>query len=321
MSTALTRPAHVELALEQLVAGAASYAANARASATRKAYVTDWQLFETWCAARHLPSMPAPPQVIALYLTSLADEQAQRPSTLKRKLTSIAHAHRSQGFPWQKSDPLICEVMSGIARRHGIAPRQKAPVCAPELAALVAPLGTGLRDLRDRAILLVGWAGAYRRSELVSLDVEDIGRQATLGLVATLRRSKTDQEGAGTKKGIPYAKDPNLCPVRALDAWLAASGIPSGPIFREIDRHGRLRARLTPGSVALIVKRAALRAGLDPRNLSGHSLRAGLVTTAAKHGKSSDAIMRQTNQSCEKVMRTYIRHALVFDDNAADGLV
>ena len=179
----------------------------------------------------------------------------------------------------------------------------------PSLAALVATLGLDLDGLRDRAILTLGWFAALRRSELVALDVADVAFTAD-GLVVTVRRGKTDQEGHGRAIGVPYASAPALCPVRALRACLDASATVEGRMFPVSDR-----------TVARLVKRAASAAGLDPAAFAGHSLRAGFATTAAKKGKSLDAIMRQTGHRSERVARGYIRHARLFDDNAARGLV
>jgi integrase len=166
----------------------------------------------------------------------------------------------------------------------------------------------------------MGWFGAFRRSELVALTVADVKKERE-GLVVAVRRSKGDQEGRGAEKGIPYASSPALCPVRALEAWLETASITEGPIFRGVDRHGRVAAEgLSDRTVARIVQRTAEKAGLDPKAFAGHSLRAGFATTAAKKGKSLDAIMRQTLHKSEEVARSYIRHAKLFDDNAAVGL-
>jgi integrase len=254
-----------------------------------------------------------------VYLAALA-ETGRKASTIERALAGIAWAQRARGFEWQKAHPAISAVMTGIRRRHGTAPTQKAPVVDQELAALVATLDDSLRGLRDRALLTMGWFGAFRRSELVALTVADVKKERE-GLVVAVRRSKGDQEGRGAEKGIPYASSPALCPVRALAAWLDAAQITEGPLFRGVDKHGHLADdALSDRTVARIVQRAAERAGLDPKSVAGHSLRAGFATTAAKKGKSLDAIMRQTLHKSEQVARGYIRHAKLFDDNAAVGL-
>jgi site-specific recombinase XerD len=318
--TALIRTdAQLLAPLAELVERAREYAADSRATSTRKAYLTDFAQFEGWCAGQGLVASPATAATVAVYLTSLA-ERGKKPSTIERALAGIAWAQRSRGHQWPKGNPAITAVMNGIRRRLGAAPTQKAPVIDLELASYVATLGEDLVGLRDRALLTLGWFGAFRRSELVALTVADVAAVRE-GLVVHVRRSKGDQEAKGAEKGIPYASNPSLCPVRALVAWLAAAQITEGPIFRAIDQHGHVSAAaLSDKSVSLVVKRAAERAGLDPKIVGGHSLRAGFATTAAKKGKSLDAIMRQTLHKSEKVARGYIRHAKLFDDNAAIGL-
>lgn len=318
----LSRPVSSGLAtpLEELVADANGYAAKSRAGATRRAYLSDFQSFEAWCATQGLDAMPATPATIAVYLAALA-KSGRKASTIERALAGIAHEHRARGHAWQRGHVTIGAVMSGIRRELGVAPSQKAPVADVELAALVATLGGDLAGLRDRALLTLGWCGAFRRSEVAALTVADVQRTHE-GLVVTLRRSKGDQEGQGAAKGIPYASNPALCPVRALAAWLEAAKVTEGPLFRAIDQHGHVAAKaLYGGSVARIVQRAAAAAGLDPKTVGGHSLRAGFCTTAARKGKSLDAIMRQTLHKSESVARTYIRHAKVFDDNPLFGLL
>ncbi len=190
-----------------------------------------------------------------------------------------------------------------------------------ELKAMLQALPEGLLGVRDRALLLVGFAGAFRRSELVSLDVADLSFTSD-GLEVTLKRSKTDQEGQGRRIGIPFGSSPHTCPVRSLRAWLDGAGIADGPVFRDVSRRGRVGAvRLSDKAVARLVKRAARAAGLDPARFSGHSLRAGLATSAAKAGKTERAIMAQTGHKSEKMVRRYIRDASLFAENAAAGLL
>ena len=317
-SKALVLPSPADLA--SLVERAKEYAADARANSTRKAYESDFRAFEQWCSVQGLVAMPASPAAVAVYLTHLADG-GRKVATIERALTGIVHAHRSRGVDWPRAHPAIANVMAGIRRHVGTAPAQKAPVVDELLAAMLSTLDEDLRGHRDRALLTLGWSGAFRRSELVALTVADVARSSD-GLIVTVRRSKGDQEGRGAEKGIPYASRAALCAVRSLDTWLGAAAITEGPLFRYIDRHGRVHAEaLSDRSVARIVQRTAERAGLDPATVGGHSLRAGFATTAAKRGKSLDAIMRQTLHKSERVARTYIRHAKLFDDNAAVGLL
>jgi integrase len=174
---------------------------------------------------------------------------------------------------------------------------------------------------RDRALLLVGFAGAFRRSELVGLDVGDLSWQEGQGVIVTLRRSKTDQEGQGQKVGIPFGQGEETCPVRALREWLAAAQISEGPVFRAVDRHGNVSSRGMCGrSVARVVQRSIGHTGKDARKFGGHSLRSGLATSAAMAGKSMNAIMGQTRHKSEAMVRLYIREGSLFRDNAAQGL-
>jgi integrase len=214
----------------------------------------------------------------------------------------------------------VKQVMAGIRRQLGCAQRRVAPLLPGQLRTIFAALPSRLLGVRDRAVFLLGFAGAFRRSELAALEVGDLAFTAE-GLEVTLRRSKTDQEGKGEKKGIPFGSDPATCPVRAVKAWLEAAGAEVGPLFREVNRHGRVSASaLTGQSVALVVKRGVQAAGLDARAFSGHSLRAGLVTAAARGGKRTETIMRQTGHRSANTVARYVREASLFDDNAAAGI-
>jgi integrase len=210
--------------------------------------------------------------------------------------------------------------MQGIRRKLGVAPSQKTPVLVGDLQRMVRALPDSLLGARDRALLLVGFAGGFRRSELVGLDHQDLDFSRD-GLTVHLRRSKTDQEGVGRKVGVPFGSDRATCPVRALQAWLDAAAIEDGPVFVGLTRHGKTTGnRLDGRDVARAVKRAALTVGLDASKFAGHSLRAGLATSAAKAGKSERAIMAQTGHRSVMMVRRYIRDADLFSDNAAAGL-
>ena len=190
----------------------------------------------------------------------------------------------------------------------------------PSCARCSQGLETDPAGCRDRALLLLGFAGALRRSELVGLDVADV-TEGTDGLTVRLRRSKTDQEGAGRTVGIPYGSNPATCPVRAWRAWLEVSGVTEGPAFRSVDRHGRIGAtHLTAEAVALVLKRLASRAGFDPREVAGHSLRAGLATSAAAAGVPERVIADQTGHKGTAMLRRYIREGSLFRENAASAV-
>jgi integrase len=306
--------------IEPLVASARGYAAESVAESSRKGYAADWKAFSAWCAQAGASPLPAHPALVATYLAHLADV-GRKVSTIERALTGIAYAHRSAGHAWARSTPPIPAVLSGIRRRIGVAHSKKTPLGDDDLRRIVGALGSELLGVRDRSLLTLGWFTACRRSEIVALNVADVAFVHE-GLVVTLRRSKTDQEGRGAEKGVPFAGDPAVCPVRALRAWLNASRIESGPIFRAVGRAGVVADRaLDAQEVARIVKRGAAHLGLPVAAFGGHSLRAGFITTAAKRGKSLDAIMRQSGHRSEHVARGYIRHATLFDDNAATGLL
>jgi integrase len=298
-----------------------AYLEAATAPGTRHGYRRDWRSFSAWCDGRALVAMPAAPTTVACYLVDLA-QQGRKVATLERRLSAIAHAHAARDQPTPVRATVVRAVLRGIRRLRGSAQVGKAPLLPDDLRAMVVLLDTSLGDVRDRALLLLGFAGAFRRSELVSLDVGDLVVRPG-GLVVTLRRSKTDQEGQGTVKGIPRGRSSAAtCPVRAVEAWLRAAQIRSGPLFRPVDRHGRVSARrLAPFTVVRVVKRLAAAAGLDPSLYAGHSLRAGLATAAAQAGASERAIMRQTGHHSERMVRRYIRDGRLFHENAADGLL
>ena len=214
--------------LTELEEQARSFARDSRAASTWRAYDSDFADFRAWCADQHPPveSLPATPATVALYITALAE--ARKPSTIRRRLASISVAHQVAGFETPTADAGVRAVWSGIRRRQGMAPRKMRAARTKVITAMVAPLGDGLADARDRTLLLFGFAGALRRSELVALDVEDVSEDDG-GLRLVLRRSKTDQEAEGATRGLPYGSHPATCPVRAWRRWLAASGIDDRP--------------------------------------------------------------------------------------------
>ena len=205
--------------------------------------------------------------------------------------------------------------MKGIRRALGTAQPGKEPLLTADLVAMLEALDDGLLGVRDRALLLVGYAGGFRRSELANLDAEDV-TETEDGLVIRVRRSKTDPEGKGATVALPYGSAAATCPVRSYRAWISAAAITTGPVFRAVDRHGRVApGRLDPGSIARVVKRAAGTAGLDPALYAGHSLRAGFATQAFLNGVAEVSIMRQTRHKSLNTVRKYIRDRSLFRDN------
>lgn len=273
---------------------------------SQRAYQGDLNHFLAWGG-----SIPATPESVACYLAHYANKLAN--STLARRLVAIARAHTSRGLASPTESELVRATLRGVRRAHGSAVRQVAALQKAQLVQMVRGLKR-MAGLRDKALLLFGFASALRRSELVALNVEDI-RFVAEGAVIRLRRCKTDQEGRGRDIAIPSIGGRN-CPVRSLQAWLKAAEIKKGAIFRRINRYEQvLPERLAGQSVALIVKQRAAAVGLDPTMFSGHSLRAGFVTNAARNGASAMAIRRQTGHKSDSMLQRYVRDPELFSNN------
>ena len=288
------------------------YIGAAISKSSRRAYGCDLRHF--WDCGGTVPATPAQ---IAAYVSQGAGNL--KPATLRRRLASIGRAHTAQGMQNPCSSDLVRTVMRGVRRTHGAAQRQVRPVEPDQLRQICAGL-TGVKGQRDRALLLLGFLGAFRRSELVGLRVADLDF-VSQGLVVTLRRSKTDQEGQGRRIAIPVG-DSDLCAVKAVRDWLSAAAISEGPILRAVTRAGRIgSAALSDKAVALIVKRLLQRIGIDATEYSGHSLRAGFVTAAARAGARVDRIKAQSGHASDAMVARYVRDATLFDDNAAAGLL
>jgi len=304
--------------LARYLGQARAYAALARSPRTLKAYRSDWTDFEAFCRRSGQGSLPASPEVVALYLTYLADEQRRKTSTLGRRLAAISQAHQAAGFPTPTGESVVRSVMAGIRRVHGTEAGAKTALSPELLRKIVAALPDTVRGRRDRALLLVGFTGALRRSELVALKVEDIAFEGQ-GMVLTIRHSKTDPEAGGQLVGIPRGKSAETCPVRALQTWLESAGITEGPVFRPIERWSGcvLPRALDDRRVATLLKELIARAGLNSDAFAGHSLRSGLATAAAAGGASERAIMDQTRHRSVKQLRRYIQRGSLFRDNAA----
>lgn len=315
----------------KLTQEARDYIQDAKAKNTIRAYTSDWKDFTDWCKIQRRAALPATPETVALYITHLA--RGLKTSTIQRRISSISQAHAAAGYDDSPTKTaLVRATWQGIRRSKGVAAQGKAPVLMPDLRAMVehlpkevqgdaeateAELQDRLIACRDRALLLLGFAGAMRRSELVGLDIADIVESAD-GLVVTIRRSKTDQEGQGRKVGIPYGSKLATCPVRSLRAWKVRAKITEGPLFRQVNRHEKvLEGRLGDRTVALVVKRAVTAMGVDAASYAGHSLRAGLATAAAMAGVSERVIQGQTGHKSLPILRRYIRVGSLFRENAA----
>jgi site-specific recombinase XerD len=282
-----------------------------KADGTRRAYKSDWADFSTWCVTFNLISMPATPIAVATYLAKLADD-GKKAATIQRRIAAIRAVHLAAGHEPPTNSEGVKATMRGIRRKLGTQQTRKAPATAQVIANLTFP--DTLAGLRDRALVLLGFAAALRRSELVAIDLADITIRPK-GLVLHIGHSKTDQEGFGCD--IPVPRGNALKPVAAIEAWLEAAGIKEGPIFRNVDRHGRISAgALTDGSVARIVKKVLWAAGIDPKTFSGHSLRAGFVTSALDGNVDNFRIMRITRHKKVDTLRIYDRRDNDFDDHA-----
>jgi site-specific recombinase XerD len=292
------------------------YAGRSKSAATIKAYASGWRDFLEFCEARGLSALPATDETVAAYLSTMADRGAKA-ATIARRLVVISQAHKAADLAPPTSSSLVRRVHAGIRRTIGTAQLGKAPALLADLKRMLDRLPGTRVGLRDRALLLIGFAGAFRRSELVSLDVADVVF-STAGLTVALRVSKTDPEKRGRRLGIPFGSTEATCPVRAVQAWLETARIVDGPVFRPLDRFQLVQpTRLSAERVALIVKRRAKAVGLDPARYAGHSLRAGLATSAAAAGASERVIMSQTGHRSADMIRRYIREGSLFCENAA----
>ncbi len=305
--------------LAEMVDKAREYADASKASATRKAYASDLADFHAFADRHSAPTLPADPALVALYVTHLAESKTV--ATIKRRLVAIAQTHKAASLANPVAHPKVREVFKGIARTKGVAQHRKAALTDDLLGRLLLALpGTGLKAKRDRALLLLGFACASRRSELAALDVEDLAFDAR-GLAVTIRRSKTDQEGKGSIIGVPFIPNAGLCAARAVRAWLDAARIIEGPVFRTFSKGGRIQANRIDGrDVARLVQKVAERAGLDG-DFGGHSLRAGFVTAAAQKGASFAAIQAVSRHKTVEELSKYIRRADPFKDAALSTIL
>ncbi len=284
-----------------------SYLTAALSKNTLRCYRNDLKQFFAWGG-----TIPASPEMVATYIARHADKHS--PTTLSRRLVAIRWAHEVKGLLSPTHSQFVKATIQGIRRKKGRPPKQATPLLKADVLRLVKGL-QGMRGKRDKAMLLIGFAAAFRRSELVSLDVSDLEFVAE-GLVIRLRRSKTDQEGKGREIAIPFVGRRH-CPCRALQAWLRDSGIGEGAIFRRIDKAEQvLPARLSAQAVGVVIKHRAEEAGLDPTLYSGHSLRAGFATSAAKAGVSAASIRAQTGHKSDAMLQRYIRYSELFSENA-----
>ena len=282
---------------------------SSKATNTLRAYKSDYKDFVLFCIKHGFKSMPSEAKIISLYLTHLS--QTSKFSTLKRRLASISVIHRLSGHYIDTKHPMITENLMGIKRVKGSYQKAKKPILINELKLIVNVIDKEKKEKnksRDRALILVGFAGGFRRSELVAILYEDIDFVSE-GVKIFVKRSKTDQSGEGMTKGIPYFSNTNYCPVVSLRNWLEKSEIKSGKIFDISDK-----------SVALMIKKYAAVAGLDSNKYSGHSLRSGFATSTAELGAEERSIMAMTGHKTTQMVRRYIQEANLFKNNALNKI-
>ncbi len=315
------RPGDLRSPAQDALQAAEGYAGQSLSPATLRAYRADWAHFMGWCGEVALSPLPADPHTVAAYLASLAETHGS--AALSRRLAAIGQAHRLRGFDWMPGHPAIRHTLRGIARQHGKPARQAAALCTAEIRALVATCDDGPAGLRDRALLLVGFAGALRRSELVGIEGQHLQRVAG-GFTLLLPRSKGDQAGRGVSVGIPAGRQPGTCPVAALAAWLEVSGASPGPVFRKVEASGAIAGRaLSADAVRDILRSRAARAGLEVgtlERLSPHGLRAGFITEAYNAGVRDELIMDHARHRDLKTMRGYVRRAKLVGESPAKAL-
>ena len=295
---------------------------SSKANNTLRAYKSDFKDFGAFCTKHGFNSIPTEPKVVSLYLTHLSANS--KISTLRRRLVSIGIVHKLKGHYLDTKHPVIIENLMGIKRKKGSIQIGKKPILINHLKQIIDVIDRQkiqkIKKLRNRSLILIGFGGGFRRTELVSIDYEDLDFVKE-GVKVTLKRSKTDQFGEGLVKGLPYFANIKYCPVTSLKDWIYSSKIKTGPVFRRFAKGSILTGhRLTDQSVALIIKDCLKVAGIENHNFSGHSLRSGFATVAAESGADERSIMAMTGHKTTQMVRRYIKEANIFKNNALNKI-
>ena len=296
---------------------------SSKAKNTIRAYKSDFNDFGLFCAQNGFKSLPSEAKIISLYLTQLSTKEV-KVSTIKRRLVSIGVIHRLKGHYLDTKHPLIVENLMGIKRRKGSIQNGKKPLLINNLKRIINVIDQQKKEqikiFRDRTIILIGFSGGFRRNEIVSLDYDDLDFVEE-GLKINIKRSKTDQFGEGSIKGLPYFDNSQYCPVVSLKNWIDIAKINSGSLFRRFSKGSRLtEKRLTDQTVALLIKEYLQLAGIDNKNYSGHSLRSGFATSTAESGADERSIMTMTGHKSTEMVRRYIKEANLFKNNALNKI-
>ena len=283
---------------------------NSKSANTLRAYQSDYNDFSLFCSKNGFQAMPTQPKILALYLTHLSSYSKY--STLKRRLASISILHKTKGHYIDTKHPIIVENLMGIKRTNGTNQKGKKPLLINDLKLLIQAIDMSkeknIRKIRDKALILIGFSGGFRRSELVDIEYEDV-EFVEEGVKIFVKRSKTDQSGEGMTKAIPYFDNINFCPVKALNKWVVVADLKDGKIFNISDKN-----------VALIIKKYANYAGLDAHKYAGHSLRSGFATSTAESGAEERNIMAMTGHKSTEMVRRYIKEANLFKNNALNKI-
>ncbi len=293
-----------------------------KASNTLRAYKSDFKDFKFFCDKHGFNTLPTEPNIISLYLTHLS--KYSKVSTLRRRIVSISMIHKLKGHYLDTKHPMIIENLMGIKRSKGSIQKGKKPLLINHLKLIIKVINeekiSEIKKARDKAIILIGFGGGFRRNELVNLDFEDL-EFVPEGVKITIKRSKVDQFGEGMTKGLPYFSNQEYCPVINLKKWLELSKIKTGPIFRRFAKGSYItKNRLTDQTVVLIIKNYLNLAGIDNSNFSGHSLRSGFATVAAESGADERSIMAMTGHKTTQMVRRYIKEANIFKNNALNNV-
>jgi site-specific recombinase XerD len=296
---------------------------NSKAANTVRAYKSDFEDFGLFCIKNGFNNLPSEPKVVSLYLTHLFTKNIKI-STIKRRLVSIGVIHKIKGHYLDTKHPAIIENLMGIKRRKGTVQKSKKPLLINDLKKIIDVINKekepDIKKLRNKSLLLIGFSGGFRRNEIVSLNLEDV-EFVFEGVKITIKKSKTDQFGEGMIKAIPHFENSLYCPVSALKRWINISKIKNGPIFLKFSKGSKMTSnRLTDQSVALIIKEYLLKAGIDNKNYSGHSLRSGFATSAAEAGAEERSIMAITGHKTTEMVRRYIKESNLFKNNALNKI-
>jgi integrase len=303
---------------DDVLAAANDYASKEKAASTRKAYEADWDIFRAWCGKLRVCPLPAAPDVVRAHLAWMADN-GKSPSSIGRRTSAIKYAHELAGYETPTKDKRVKVTVAGIRRDSNFISRRKAAATHDKIRAMLDTCDNTMTGIRDRALLAFGFAGAFRRSELIALRVENLAEEPD-GLRVRIAKSKTDQEAKGQEIVIP--RGAKIRPVEVVQAWLQAANISEGLVFRRLHRYGAVRAQgLTGHMVARIVKRRCRLAGLDPTEFSGHSLRAGFLTSAAEAGASVFKMMEVSRHKSVDVLSGYVRNANLYRDHAGSAFL